>query len=40
MALGQVTVDNLNLGQGPVSEIERYFLSSAPLARTSARSCR
>jgi hypothetical protein len=25
MALGQVTVDNLNLGQGAVTEIERYF---------------
>ncbi len=26
MALGKVSVNNLNLGQGPVAEIERYFL--------------
>ncbi|MGE1174785.1 DUF2586 domain-containing protein [Pseudomonas sp. BW7P1] len=33
MALGQVTVDNLNLGQGPVSEIERYFLFIGPAGK-------
>ena len=26
MALGKVSVNNLNLGQGAVTEIERYFL--------------
>lgn len=26
MAIGKVSVNNLNLGQGPVTEIERYFL--------------
>ncbi|MFJ2365924.1 DUF2586 domain-containing protein [Pseudomonas sp. NPDC087697] len=30
MALGQVTVNNLNLGQGAVTEIERYFLFIGP----------
>ncbi|MFJ4496642.1 DUF2586 domain-containing protein [Pseudomonas atacamensis] len=33
MALGQVTVDNLNLGQGAVTEIERYFLFIGPAAK-------
>ncbi|WP_086794769.1 DUF2586 domain-containing protein [Pseudomonas sp. SCPG-7] len=33
MALGQVTVDNLNLGQGPVTEIERYFLFIGPAGK-------
>lgn len=36
MALGKVSVNNLNLGQGAVSEIERYFYLSVPLPRTSA----
>ncbi|MCM2317953.1 MAG: DUF2586 domain-containing protein [Pseudomonas sp.] len=30
MALGKVSVNNLNLGQGAVSEIERYFLFIGP----------
>ncbi|WP_433736424.1 DUF2586 domain-containing protein [Pseudomonas putida] len=30
MALGNVSVNNLNLGQGPVTEIERYFLFIGP----------
>lgn len=30
MALGKVSVNNLNLGQGPVTEIERYFLFIGP----------
>lgn len=30
MALGKVSVHNLNLGQGPVTEIERYFLFIGP----------
>lgn len=34
MALGQVTVDNLNLGQGAVKEIERYFLFIGPAAKS------
>lgn len=33
MALGQVTVNNLNLGQGAVTEIERYFLFIGPGAK-------
>ncbi len=33
MALGQVTVDNLNLGQGAVTEIERYFLFIGPAGK-------
>ncbi|MGY1893556.1 DUF2586 family protein, partial [Pseudomonas sp. SDT291_1_S447] len=33
MALGQVTVDNLNLGQGAVTEVERYFLFIGPAAK-------
>jgi hypothetical protein len=33
MALGQVTVDNLNLGQGAVTEIERYFLIIGPASK-------
>lgn len=33
MALGQVTVDNLNLGQGAVTEIERYFLFIGPATK-------
>ncbi|WJV21663.1 MULTISPECIES: DUF2586 domain-containing protein [Pseudomonas] len=33
MALGQVTVDNLNLGQGAVKEIERYFLFIGPASK-------
>jgi hypothetical protein len=30
MAQGSVSVNNLNLGQGPVTEIERYFLFIGP----------
>lgn len=30
MAQGKVSVNNLNLGQGPVTEIERYFLFIGP----------
>ncbi|MBB6158512.1 hypothetical protein HDC30_005770 [Pseudomonas sp. JAI115] len=30
MAQGNVSVNNLNLGQGPVTEIERYFLFIGP----------
>ena len=30
MALGKVSVNNLNLGQGAVTEIERYFLYIGP----------
>ncbi|AZD95320.1 MULTISPECIES: DUF2586 domain-containing protein [Pseudomonas] len=33
MALGQVTVNNLNQGQGPVAEIERYFLFIGPAGK-------
>lgn len=33
MAQGQVSVNNLNLGQGPVTEIERYFLFIGPAAK-------
>ncbi|AZC72354.1 DUF2586 domain-containing protein [Pseudomonas chlororaphis] len=33
MALGQVSVNNLNLGQGEVTEIERYFLFIGPAAK-------
>ncbi len=33
MALGQVSVNNLNLGQGAVTEIERYFLFIGPAAK-------
>ncbi|MDF5777767.1 DUF2586 domain-containing protein [Pseudomonas syringae] len=33
MALGKVSVNNLNLGQGAVSEIERYFLFIGPAAK-------
>ncbi|UNG19255.1 DUF2586 domain-containing protein [Stutzerimonas zhaodongensis] len=32
MALGKVSVNNLNLGQGAVTEIERYFLFIGPAA--------
>lgn len=33
MALGKVSVNNLNLGQGAVAEIERYFLFIGPGAK-------
>lgn len=33
MAQGKVSVNNLNLGQGPVTEIERYFLFIGPAAK-------
>ena len=33
MALGTVSVNNLNLGQGAVTEIERYFLFIGPAAK-------
>lgn len=33
MALGQVSVNNLNLGQGAVAEVERYFLFIGPAAK-------
>ena len=33
MAQGKVSVNNLNLGQGPVAEIERYFLFIGPAAK-------
>ncbi|RMP40405.1 Prophage PSPPH06, putative tail sheath protein, partial [Pseudomonas amygdali pv. lachrymans] len=33
MALGKVCVNNLNLGQGAVTEIERYFLFIGPAAK-------
>ena len=33
MALGKVSVNNLNLGQGAVAEIERYFLFIGPAAK-------
>lgn len=33
MALGKVSVNNLNLGQGAVTEIERYFLYIGPAAK-------
>lgn len=33
MAQGQVGVNNLNLGQGPVTEIERYFLFIGPATK-------
>lgn len=34
MALGKVSVNNLNLGQGAVTEIERYFLYIGPGAKS------
>ena len=34
MALGKVSVNNLNLGQGAVTEIERYFLFIGPGAKS------
>jgi hypothetical protein len=34
MALGTVSVNNLNLGQGAVTEIERYFLFIGPGAKS------
>lgn len=33
MALGKVSVNNLNLGQGEVSEVERYFLFIGPASK-------
>ncbi|MBF3039644.1 DUF2586 family protein, partial [Pseudomonas aeruginosa] len=33
MALGSVSVNNLNLGQGPVTAIERYFLFIGPASK-------
>jgi hypothetical protein len=33
MAQGKVSVNNLNLGQGPVTEIERYFLIIGPASK-------
>ncbi|WP_152219744.1 DUF2586 domain-containing protein [Pseudomonas sp. SCB32] len=33
MAQGKVSVNNLNLGQGPVTEIERYFLFIGPATK-------
>jgi len=33
MALGKISVNNLNLGQGAVTEIERYFLFIGPAAK-------
>lgn len=33
MALGQVSVNNLNLGQGEVTSIERYFLFIGPASK-------
>ncbi|MNJ22031.1 hypothetical protein D3C77_163960 [compost metagenome] len=33
MALGKVSVNNLNLGQGDVTEIERYFLFIGPAGK-------
>lgn len=33
MALGKVSVNNLNLGQGEVAEIERYFLFIGPAGK-------
>ena len=35
MALGKVSVNNLNLGQGAVTEIERYFLIIGPGAKST-----
>lgn len=35
MALGKVSVNNLNLGQGAVTEIERYFLFIGPGAKNA-----
>ncbi|QLG95760.1 DUF2586 family protein [Pseudomonas yamanorum] len=37
MALGKVSVNNLNLGQGAVTEIERYFLFIGPGPKTSPK---
>ena len=33
MALGKVSVNNLNLGQGAVTEVERYFLYIGPASK-------
>ncbi|GAB5341229.1 DUF2586 domain-containing protein [Pseudomonas fluorescens] len=37
MALGTVSVNNLNLGQGAVTEIERYFLFIGPGPKTAPK---
>ncbi len=37
MALGKVSVNNLNLGQGAVTEIERYFLFIGPGAKSQGQ---
>jgi len=37
MAQGNVSVNNLNLGQGPVTEIERFFLFIGPAAHNVGR---
>lgn len=37
MALGQVSVNNLNLGQGAVTEVERYFLFIGPGAKNQGQ---
>ncbi len=37
MALGKVSVNNLNLGQGAVTEIERYFLFIGPAGKNAGK---
>ncbi|NWD86261.1 DUF2586 domain-containing protein [Pseudomonas sp. K5002] len=37
MALGKVSVNNLNLGQGAVTEIERYFLFIGPGTKNAGK---
>ncbi len=37
MALGKVSVNNLNLGQGAVTEVERYFLFIGPGSKSQGQ---
>lgn len=37
MALGNVSVNNLNLGQGAVTEVERYFLYIGPASKNTGQ---
>ncbi len=37
MALGKVSVNNLNLGQGAVTEVERYFLFIGPATKNAGQ---
>jgi hypothetical protein len=37
MALGKVSVNNLNLGQGAITEVERYFIFIGPGAKNAGK---